>query len=183
MAGVMRVAFFVCAVALAAVVAGPAGAALGSPRVTDRGIVASVSPTAIVLTELDGTAVTIRLDAATRVVVNGRPAALADVRPGFVATVAHPAGGPARLIQAVDPAPRARPQLDTGIVQNVTADAIVLTLQDGSTVRIAIDAATRVLVNGSPASIADVKPGSLVSAQHAGTAPARVVRVIARKRP
>jgi hypothetical protein len=188
MAGVVKVVVLVCVAALAAVVSGPADAALPGrppvaalplPGVVDRGIVASISPTAIVLTELDGTSVTIQLDALTRVLLNGQPAALTDIRPGFVATVAHPPGGPARMIQAVGRVP---PRTDTGIVQTVSADAIVLIERGGSTIRIAIDSSTVVLVNGSPATIADVKPGFLASALHAGTAPARVVRAF-RKRP
>ena len=79
----------VVAVALLAL-ALPALAAAGRGEViTDRGVVQSISPAEITLRELDGTVVTLPVGPATRVRVNGAPARLADVRPGFVATVLH----------------------------------------------------------------------------------------------
>jgi glucose/arabinose dehydrogenase len=58
------------------------------PRV-DSGIVQSVSRSVIVLKELDGSTLTIRVDAKTRVLLDGKRASLLDVRPGFVAVVKH----------------------------------------------------------------------------------------------
>jgi len=61
---------------------------------TDRGIVQSVSATGLVLKTLDGGAVAVRVDAKTRVSVNGKPASLPEVEPGFVAVVAYTVGKP-----------------------------------------------------------------------------------------
>jgi hypothetical protein len=58
------------------------------PRM-DSGIVQSVSRSAFVLKELDGSTLTIRVDAKTRVLLDGKRASLLEVRPGFVAVVRH----------------------------------------------------------------------------------------------
>ncbi len=44
-------------------------------------------------------------------------------------------------------------------MQSVSADGLVLKTLDGSTVAVAVDSRTRVLVDGQPASILDVQPG------------------------
>jgi hypothetical protein len=68
----------------------------------ERGIVQSVSRTAIVLKELDGSTLTIRVDAKTRVFLDGKRASLLDVHPGFVAVVKRERNR-AREIRAFDP--------------------------------------------------------------------------------
>ncbi len=53
-----------------------------------------MSATGLVLKTLDGGAVAVRVDAKTRVSVNGKPASLPEVEPGFVAVVAYTVGKP-----------------------------------------------------------------------------------------
>ena len=59
---------------------------------TDRGIVQSVSATGLVLKTLDGGRVAVRVDAKTRVFVNGTSASLHRLAPGFVAVVTYVVG-------------------------------------------------------------------------------------------
>ena len=68
----------------------------------DRGVVKSVARDAITLEERDGTVVTIRADADTRVRVNRERASLADVEEGYVAMTIREGDGPARAIRAFD---------------------------------------------------------------------------------
>jgi hypothetical protein len=88
----------VAAVAIAWVVAAPQ--ALAADRVVERGIVQSVTPSAVVLRALDGVEVAVRVGERTRVRVNGVPATLADVRPGFVAEAVRFGTRPAVRLRA-----------------------------------------------------------------------------------
>jgi len=67
----------------------------------DRGRVQSVSPTAIVLKERDGSVVTVPVSSATVVRVNGQPATLAQVKRRFQATTLRVDGGAATQLRAV----------------------------------------------------------------------------------
>jgi hypothetical protein len=68
-------------------------------RQTRRGIVQAVSARTVVLRQLDGTTLTVPVDARTRVLVDGRRAQLADVKPGFVAVAVLTAGKPAQELR------------------------------------------------------------------------------------
>lgn len=85
--------------AIALALAVPAEA-LAAPRATDRGFIVAVRPGAIVLRELDGTRQRIRVTAATKVVLDGMPARLRDLRRGDVAYVVHVGRHPAVRISA-----------------------------------------------------------------------------------
>lgn len=145
-----------------AAAAGPEAAALAKPvRVkgpparsggSGRGIVQSVSVRAVVLKELDGSTVRVPVDAKTRVLVDGKPASLRAVKPGFVAFAKWAAGKATQELQAFNTA-------GVGVVESVSADAVVVQEARGSTVTIPVDAKTRVFVDGKPASLRDVKPG------------------------
>jgi hypothetical protein len=176
------------AAALAAASAGlaapPGATRFGSPLRTagiDRGIVQSVSGDALVLKALDGTTVTIAVDSSTRVLVNGQPATLADVRPGAVAAATHPGRGPARVIRVFDSSQQAVPVVDRGVVRAVSASLILLRRADGTTLAIAVGPSTRVLVNGQPATIASVGRGMTAAVRHAGSHPALAIRARGRK--
>jgi hypothetical protein len=69
-------------------------------RTLDRGVVLRVRPFAIVLQELDGTRARIRVSPRTVVVLDGRRAALRDLRRGDVAFVLHFGLRPALRIRA-----------------------------------------------------------------------------------
>jgi hypothetical protein len=155
-------------VGVAAAAAGLDAAALAKPvevkpQVTapaarsGQGIVQSVSARAVVLKELDGGTVRVPVDAKTRVLVNGKPASLRAVKPGFVAVAKWTAGKATQELQAFDLSGQNAAGL--AVVESVSADAVVVQEARGSTVTIPVDAKTRVLVDGKPASLRDVKPG------------------------
>jgi hypothetical protein len=66
----------------------------------DRGRVQSVSPSAIVLRERDGSIVTIPVSPQTVVKVNGRPATLTQIKRRFQVTTLRIDGGAATLVRA-----------------------------------------------------------------------------------
>jgi hypothetical protein len=119
---------------------------------TGQGIVLSVSARAVVLKELDGSTVSVPVDAKTRVLVDGKPASLRAVKPGFVVFAKWTAGKATQELQALNAA-------DVAVVESVSADAVVVQEARGSTVTIPVDAKTRVFVDGKPASLRAVKPG------------------------
>jgi hypothetical protein len=148
--------------------AGPEAAALakpvqvkppgkGPPARSGQGIVQSVSARAVVLKELDGSTVSVPVDAKTRVLVDGKPASLRSVKPGFVAAAKWKAGKAARELQAFDLS--GQNSAGVAVVESVSADAIVVQEARGSTVTIPVDAKTRVFIDGKAASLRDVKPG------------------------
>jgi hypothetical protein len=125
-----------------------------------QGIVQSVSARAVVLRELDGTTVSVAVAPSTHVFVNGKRASVRDVKTGFVASAAWKPGNPARVLQAFDlSGPNA---VSVGVVRSVATDALVVTETGGTTVSIAVNARTRVLVDGKPATLGAVKPGYTV---------------------
>jgi hypothetical protein len=71
-----------------------------------QGVVQSVSAKAVVLKTLDGSTVSVPVDAKTRVLVNGKTALLREVKPGFVATAKWKPGRATQLLQALDPSRR-----------------------------------------------------------------------------
>ena len=74
----------------------------------DHGRVTDVSPTSLTLREPDGSVVTIGIDAGTRVKIDGRPAAVGQVRRLETATTVTVDGGAAALVQVkIPPAVRA----------------------------------------------------------------------------
>lgn len=134
-------------------VKGPAARSGG----TGLGIVQSASARAVVLKKLDGSTVRVPVDAKTRVLVDGKPASLRAVKPGFVAVAKWKAGKATKELQAFDLS--GQNAAGVAVVESVSADAVVVTEARGSTVTIPVDAKTRVLVDGKPASLRDVKPG------------------------
>src|ERR1051325_1604121 len=95
----LRVLTLVASLLGALALAGTADAG-ASALTTDRGVVQSVSPTQIVPRELDGSVVPLAVGPRTRVLLNGAPSRLRDIRPGFVAAVVHNGSAPARAIKA-----------------------------------------------------------------------------------
>jgi hypothetical protein len=153
-------------VALVAVaLAGPAVAEAAAPAKpakpgARKGIVQSVSPRAIVLRELDGRTVRVRVAPSTRVFVDGRRATLNDIRRGFVATATGSAGKPARVLQAFNLS--GQHAVRVGIVDSLSNGVLEVTLTGGGTLSIAVNAKTHVLVDGKRATLAAVKTGYTV---------------------
>ena len=159
------------------VVAGTASAGLRDLTI-DRGIVQSVSASQIVLRELDGSSVALTVNGATRVLLNGSPAQLADIQPGFVAAVAHNGSKPARAIRAVG---RIATTIDRGVIASVSGRQFVLRLVDGSSLTLRITPRTRVRLNGSPATTAAIRPGRLARVMHTADGKAQLVQLVGRR--
>jgi hypothetical protein len=172
----IRIALLCAALALtagpaAAGVAGDTHGAVG--REAHRGIVRVVSANAVVLRELDGSTVTVPVNAKTRVLIDGKPGSLDNVKPGFVAAATWQAGKPAQVLRTFDPTPKHG--TTAVVVKSVSANAVVLKEPDGSTVTVLVNAKTRVFVNGKPASLRNVKPGfiAVTSSNFEGNTPAK----------
>ena len=105
-------------VAIAAAGARAAGRRHRQPRVTSRPIAASSSrsaPGRSCCARSTGASSSFAVSPTTRVRLNGARASLADIQPGFVATVVHDGGAPAMLIRAFGkPATRDRPRRRDG---------------------------------------------------------------------
>ncbi len=174
-----RAILLVLLVAGALAVSPPAGAATRQPQI-DRGIIQSVSSSQLVLRGLDGSTITINVDAQTRVFLNDVPSSLSALQPGFAAGALHDGAQPARVVKAFGRR-RAERQIDKGIVVSVSPSQLVLRGLDGAVVTVGVDAHTQVVLDGQPASLSDLKPGFLAAALHFGTAPARAVRALSRR--
>jgi hypothetical protein len=161
----------------------PKGAKLNAARLGPvrggNGIVQSIRPHAVVVRQLDGRVLRVPVGPRTTVFVDGVRSSLDQVKPGFVVTFAVRAGRAALEVRARSiPAPS--PVSTVTVVQSVTADAVVVTRPNGSTVTIAVGARTNVLLNGAPVTIADVRPGDVlvkIGGAGSGKKPARVLQV------
>ena len=159
-------------------VAGTATAAVGELEI-DRGVVQSVSTTQIVLRELDGSSVALAVNGSTQVLLNGSPAQLADIQPGFVAAVAHNGPRPARIIRAFG---RIATTTDRGTIASVSSRQFVLRRADGSLVTLRITPSTRVRLNGRPATLAAIRPGRLALVTYTAEGKAKLVQLVGRRR-
>lgn len=154
---------------------GPGNAKAGA----GKGIVQSVSATAIVLRELDGSTVRVPVALSTRVFVNGLRASLRDVKAGFVASAKWKAGKPTRVLHAFDLS--GSDAVSVGVVDSVSTGVVVVTGTGGSTVSIPVDAKTRVFVDGKPSTLAAVRAGYTVVRtvkDSKGARPARELRFL-----
>ena len=168
----------IVAVALVALALPAASLAAASDRSTDRGVVQSVDSSQIVLRALDGEVMTFSIVPRTIVRLNGRRAPIADIRPGFVARVAHDARAHALVIAAIGV--KVAATTDRGTVTSVSRTAVTLRLAGGGSVTLALDAGTRFTFHGVPSRRLLVRPGAQVAVTHAADAPATVVNVLKR---
>ena len=121
-----------------------------------NGIAQTVGSTSVVLTQLDGSTVSISVVQSTRVYVNGSHATLGDVKPGFVISASWVAGK-TKLLEAFSPS-----GVEVGIVSSVSAKAVVVTLSDGSKVTVRLGPRTHLFLDGNPAALRAVKTGDTV---------------------
>ena len=163
--------------ALLALVVPAAGVAAPGDKPVDRGVVQSVNASQIVLTALDGSVLSFSVTPNTRVRVNGARASLADIRPGFVASVVHDRRARALLIEAFGTRVTVT---DRGLVTALTPAAITLRTPDGGALTFVLDNYTRFRFQGLPARRFVARPGALVAVTHATDAPALVVNVLKR---
>ena len=73
------------------------------PVVHVQGVVQSVSASAVVVRQLDGSAVSAAIDRRTKITIDGRPGKVGDVKPGFVLVTTVKAGQPASTLRFLRP--------------------------------------------------------------------------------
>jgi hypothetical protein len=173
----MRLISGFVALLVACSLAGTATAARGPKHQVDRGIVQSVSASQIVLRELDGSVVSIGVDADTQVFLNGRPAALTDIQPGFVALVAHNGDDAALTIRALG---QVQPAVDSGAIVSRTGVVLRIRTADGTTMSFRLTARTKIRWHGLPARVAALRPGRFATVVH--TASGEALRIVIRLR-
>jgi len=155
-------------------------AALSAPSdlTNDQGIVQSVGPTQIELRALDGSVASFAVSEATRVKVNGLRARLADIQPGYVATVTHNGDRRAVLIRVFG-----RPAMivSRGIVTSLTRHAITIG-SDAGPVTIPLERGTVFRFRGGPGFRWQARPGALVVVRNREGGRAKSVNVLKRAR-
>ena len=149
------------------VVVAPVAAA---DRVVERGILQSLTTTAVVLRALDGTQVSVPLGPATRYRLNGRAAPASAIRPGFV-TEAVSEGGPAIVLRAFG----GRGLTESGVLERRRFGALVVRRPNGTTVRVVLTARTGVWLDGRKATRRELRRGMTVDVVRARDGSARVV--------
>jgi hypothetical protein len=165
------------ALALLGVVAaalGAASTAAAADRVVDRGIVQTVSSERLVLRALDGVDVEVRLGPLTRFRLNGRAAAVGDLRPGFVAEVVHYGTRPALRVRAFG---RVATTTERGRLVGVHDAWLVLRGSSGR-VRVPVTAATLVRRRGRLVAVRVLRVGMRVEVVRAADGSAEVVRIL-----
>ena len=73
------------------------------PTVSVEGVVQSVSPSTVLVKQLDGSAVIVPVDRTTQFFVNNKPARIGDVKRGFVLIGSFQAGRPASVLRFTRP--------------------------------------------------------------------------------
>ena len=152
-----------------------AGPAIAADRVVERGIVQSVDRSALVLRALDGAELTVPVGPATRVRVNGRPATLADIRPGFVAEAVRSGDRPATSVRAFG---RVRNEAVRGRLVAVGSASLVLRGAGAHRVRVTLSDATVVRRHGRRAALRALRRGARVEVVLGEDGAARVVRIL-----
>jgi hypothetical protein len=164
---------------LALSLAGAASADVRSLTI-DRGVVQTVSTTQIVLRELDGSSVALSVDSSTRVSLNGSPAQITDIRPGFVAAVAHDGALAARFVRAFG---RDTVNVERGVVVSASARQFTIRRSGGSLLTLRITPSTHVRLNGFPTTQAAIRPGRFVRVRYAADGTAKLVQLFGRRGP
>jgi hypothetical protein len=150
----------------AVIAVSPAGAKKGHPRVhaakgkarLAAGTVQSVGTGSVTLKRKKGDPVTVQVNGDTKIIVNGKAGTLGDIQVGFLAVARlTAAGGPAKVLRAHTPPQPGK--VVAGTVDSVGSDSITLKKKDGGTVTIAVNADTKIRVNGKPGALSDVEAG------------------------
>jgi len=152
-----------------------AATASSHAREVDRGVVQSVAASHIVLRELDGTLVALAVAPGTRVFVNGRRAAMADLQPGFVAAVTHDGTAPATAVRAFG---RVQTTVDHGVVVSRAGRILTIRTDAGPALTFRLTLRTTIRFRGLPAGLGAVRAGRLAAVTH--TPAGEAVRVVLR---
>lgn len=75
----------------------------GGSSVSVQGVVQAVSGSAVVVRQLDGSLVSVGIDRKTKVIVDGHPGKIGDVKPGFVLLTTVKSGQPAANLRFLRP--------------------------------------------------------------------------------
>jgi hypothetical protein len=151
-----------------------ASPALAADRMVDRGVVQSVTPSVLVLRGLDGVEVEVPLGPLTRFRLNGLPATLAEVRPGFVAETVRYGTRPAVRVRAFG---RLATTTERGRLVGVRDGWLLLRAGPGRT-RIALTSGTVVRRRGRLVALRVLRVGMRVEVVRAADGSAQVVRVL-----
>ena len=111
--------------------------------------------------------------------LNGQPSSLANLLPGYVASVAHKGTAAAVWIRAFGTPPVLT---DRGTVTALTRTAISVRTDSGGSVTVSLNPSTRFRFRGVPAARSLARPGALVAVKHTADGPAKVVNVLRRAR-
>jgi hypothetical protein len=133
-----------------------------APAGSVHGIVQSVGGGVVVVTQIDGSTVGVPVAASTRVFVDGQRVSLAGVQPGFVASASWKAGKAAGELFVFDPS------ASVAVVRSVSAHGVVVSDAAGNTVTVPLTPRTRVLVDGTPASVRSVAVGDTLVVDASG---------------
>jgi hypothetical protein len=75
----------------------------GKAKVAVQGVVQSVSSSAVVIRQLDGSTVSVEINRSTRITIDGHPGKSSDVKLGFVLVTTVEAGQPASTLRFLRP--------------------------------------------------------------------------------
>src|SRR6266511_815178 len=142
----------------------------------DHGLVDSVGSDSITIKEKDGDSVTIAVNSETKIRVNGKPGALGDIEAGYRAIVHRTsADGPAKALKAYER--HGAKSYFRGVVESVGSDSLTVKLRNGSSVTVAVTAATQVRLAGQGlVALSDLKAGYRVNVLRASAdGPALVI--------
>jgi hypothetical protein len=153
---------------------GAASTAAAADRVVDRGIVQTVSSETLVLRALDGVDVEVRLGPLTRFRLNGRPATVGDLRPGFVAEAVHDGARPALRVRVFG---RVTTTTERGRLVGVHDASLVLRGGSGR-VRVPLTDTTLVRRRGRLVALRVLRVGMRVEVVRAADGSAEVVRIL-----
>lgn len=120
------------------------------------GIIQAIRGRVVLVRELDGRVVHVLIGPRTVVFLDGVRTGIGRLAPGFVVTFSGAAGEAIAELRASDPAPRPT------VVLSVGAGVVVVTRPNGSTRAIAVGPATRILLNGRAATLADLRAGDVL---------------------
>jgi riboflavin synthase alpha subunit len=159
----------------------------------DRGVILTLSPASLTISELDGTSVSIDLSPSTS--VTGRIFALRQLRRGMRVTVIRPANGPASIVEvgaagssvfgqrtiraevlglAADGSVQ-DVRIDRGTTRAVTPTSLTISELDGTSVTVDLSASTS--VTGRIFSTAQLRRGMRVTVVRPANGAASIVQV------
>lgn len=141
----------------------PAGTAHPRPAVASGTVTAvNAKASSLTITPRHGAAVTLQTNAQTSLTLDGLAVGLGTIPVGSSALALYnPASRLAASVQALAPLPLA---VVEGTVTAVASASLTVTPQRGAAVTVTTDGSTRVLLNGSPASLAALATGDRAAA-------------------